>query len=458
MSNLLHVFIVIACLLPSCSQKSSVNCDILIKNISIVNVEDGSLLTAQDVLISGDTIQGIFQTGQIAAISKNSLNGTGKYLIPGLWDMHVHIADSSFLNLFIRYGVTGVRDMGGNVQQCTNGCESLSPIKIKQWKYLIKANIIPGPEIYFSGPPLSGTGWPTSLPATSIKEMESSIDKLISLNVDFIKVYEKIPLDVYFEISKKAKSLKLDFAGHLPEDVLLSQASMAGQKSIEHIREVLLLCFAEDRYALEDFMSKDNYSAEDVKYVSKWIDDCDKAINEFKRNNTWITPTLTVEKSKIRYNDSAWVNDELRELLPTPIYMSFQLYLTEKRNLSKNEKKSEILWWETQIKLVEFLHKKGVGILAGTDAACQGGIPGFSLHNELSFLVDCGLSPLEALQTATLNPAKYFDRINSVKIIEKGRYADLVLLDKNPLINIESTKAISSVIAKGNLHSPIHPK
>lgn len=439
----------VAWLLIGCNSKSPLLCELLIKNANIVDVVDGTLKSNQDVLIDSGKIIGIYGSGKSEIIAGKTINGTGKYLIPGLWDMHVHLADSSFLPIFLQYGVVGVRDMGGNVAACTDGCESLSAVKIRNWKTMIANGSLAGPEIYFSGPTLSGTGWPTSLPARNEPELQASLDSLQKLKVDFIKVYEEIPLPVYLSMSQKAKAMGLDFAGHLPEAVLVSTAAEAGQKSIEHVREALLLCFAEDKEMLDDFLKADNYSAEDIAFVNKWIADCDLAIETLKNNQTWLTPTLAVEKSKIRYADSSWIQFTLRKQMPGSIASAFAEYLDSKRKLDSKEKQSELLWWNTQQLLVKKMHKNGVGILAGTDASCQGGMPGYSLHEELQLLFEAGLSPLAALQAATLNPATYFNCLDTDGTVETGKTANLVLLGKNPLAEIGNTKTVEAVIFHG---------
>ena len=297
----LLVLFLISC--TSSRNTSTVNqqshADILIQNVNIIDVESGGLLKERDVVITGTKISDISAHGKNKLSATTTINGEGKYLIPGLWDMHVHTVDSSHLKLFVINGVTGIRDMGGAATMNFNGCESIDYKILMEWRKRIESGSMIGPKMFISGPALSNTGWHTSLNIQTPQEAIIAVRKIKSYGVDFIKVYEKIPNKTYSALASEAKIWGLDFAGHVPETVSLIEASDAGQRSIEHIRDALLMCFTNNREELLDFFRKDNWSKQDRDWGLKQFEQCPEIIKSFRKNKTWLVPTLTVERSKV---------------------------------------------------------------------------------------------------------------------------------------------------------------
>ena len=187
---------------------------IVVSDVTIIDVTDGSLAAHQTVLIGGDRIRAVGPVGDIAVPSGAVVvDARGKYLIPGLWDMHVHTTDPSYFPLFISNGVTGIRDMGGAAATPTNGCESVRSDSLLAWRSRIEAGDLTGPRIVLSGPPASGTGGSRSLPVRTADEARSAINTLRTLGVDFVKVYEGIPLDAYFALAEGARDGRASVCG-----------------------------------------------------------------------------------------------------------------------------------------------------------------------------------------------------------------------------------------------------
>lgn len=437
--------------LGGCALPSTESYDLIFRNVTIVDVASCSIQERKDVVVEGGKIIYVWDyDAERHTSADEKIDGEGKFLIPGLWDMHVHTQDSSYLNMFLNFGITGVRDMGGCVPEATDGCESLCPERLITWKALIETGKILGPAMFIAGPVLSGTGWATSLPARTIGEVRTSFSTLVQMNVDFVKVYEQIPPEVYREIAALSRENGLPFCGHISESMLLSEVSDLGQLSIEHLREQLVLCFTEDPDELELFLQEDNYTEEDRAFVKPWIADAPKALASFQKNNTWIVPTLAVQFARQRYADSLWINHALRKRLPESVNAGMLDHVNRMQGLSSKDKKSDLLWWSAQKKLVKRLHQLGIGLLAGSDIACEGGIPGYSLHEELQLLTECGLTPGEALQTATINPAKFLGLTHQGQIKESFA-ADMILLQSNPLESIRNTLGICAVIRNGQV-------
>ncbi len=425
--------------------------DIVITHINVIDVSNNQIQYDKSVHISSSRIREI-STRSIKVKNAIVVNGKGKFLIPGLWDMHVHIVDSSYLQLFIINGVTGIRDMGGAARLAYNGCESIEPETLMKWRKQIQLGLMLGPRMLISGPAVSNTGWPTSINIQTPENARHAVRKLKGLGVDFIKVYEDIPLEAYQTLALEAKILGLSIAGHVPvETISLEEASNAGQRSIEHIRDPLLMAFTKSREELLNFFKKDNWSGKDIEWGLTQFEQSPKVIAAFKKNKTWLVPTLTVEWSKVAINDTSYVNDARRKLLPVSVQTGFKDYVTKKLSLPDTDKQSDSLWWDAQKLLVRRMHTEGIPLMAGTDAACEGGIPGYSLHKELQLLVDAGLTNFEALQTATINPVRFFAMTDSLGTVEVGKIADLLILDRNPLKDISATESIFAVILNGQL-------
>ena len=422
--------------------------DIIISNANIIDLATGEI-SEGDILIRDSVIGMVSQANSIPLLAKKVIDGSDHYLIPGLWDMHVHIQDSTYLKMFLDFGITGVRDMGGCVNAPTDGCESVCPEYLNRWKAAIEKGEMNGPQLYISGTQLSGTGWPTSFPVSTKEEVAFAFQQNLKDHVDFIKVYEKIPWDSYQEIARLAKLNDLDFVGHVSEPFLLSDILDLGQKSIEHIREPILYSFTNDASELENFMVADDYTTADRKFVKPWIEDAENVISAFKRNQAWFTPTMAVQYARFRYHDNKWIYHPLRKRMPNSVNEGMHNHL--KAIIANGGHKGDSLWWMALTKLVKRFSTEEIGLLAGSDAACEGGLPGYSLHEELFLMVEeAGLTPLEALQTATINPASYFE-LNKNGKVEKDYYADLILLKANPLENIRNTLAIKAVIKNGKI-------
>ena len=428
-----------------------INSSFAIRDVTVINMVGERPEPGMTVIVSANRISRIGKNVKIPSDAE-IIDGGGKFLIPGLWDMHVHTVHHSYLDFFVANGVSGIRDMGGNAADANDGCESVSARTLLELRDQIESGSRIGPRMLISGPPASGTGWATSINVQTPEDAKNAVRTLKALRVDFIKVYEKIPLNAYLTLAREAKAEGLTIGGHVPLDtVSLSAAAKAGHRSVEHIRDHLLMCFTKNRDELLHFFKQDNWSATDIEWGLKRFDECGDAVKAFRENDTWLVPTLTVERAKVAVENPQFKRDSRRLLLPVSVQQGFRDYLTKKSVQSETERKSENLWWVTQQRLVSRMRLDGIKFLAGTDSACEGGLPGFSLHEELRLLAESGFTPLEALRTATVNPAKFIRREKDLGTIEQGKLADLVLLDGDPLADISNTRKINAVVVNGRL-------
>jgi imidazolonepropionase-like amidohydrolase len=338
------------------------------------------------------------------------IDGTGKYLIPGLWDMHVHVGDEDIdkkttLSLFIPNGVTGVRVMTG------------APIH-HQWRSEIEAGRAIGPRMVIASSEIDE-------PKTFAKEAREAIRKAKAEGADFFKVYDDLPREGYLALIEEARKQRLPVEGHVPKSMTAAEVSRLGQKSIEHLTGM---------------------SAEEMDPVK-----ADALIAVLKKNNTWQCPTLIMRNNYAALDEPSLVNDpRLKYVKPSWRKRWTKMSADAGRQPKDYEERRHTVAREVQ--LVDEMHRAGVGLLAGTDDSNPYSFPGFSLHDELQMLVMSGLTPMQALQTATRNPAVFLGRLKELGTIEPGKLADLVLLDADPLVQIRNTKKINAVIKNGVLY------
>lgn len=421
---------------------------IAVTHVTVIGGTGAKPKTDQTVLVAGERIGAVGKSGQVKLPANAPVvDGTGKFLIPGLWDMHVHMSEvPHFSELCIANGITGVRDMFGNVTNIVAERKDIADRK-------------PGPRIVAAGRLIDGPKpiWPGSITAKDATEGRAAVMTAKREGSDFIKVYSLLPRDAYFAIAAEAKRQGMVFAGHVPDAVSASEASDAGQKSIEHLTGVLLACSGREAVLRQTVQtnSQGNDAALFIKTVLETYDEkkAQALFARFKRNHTWQCPTLTVLDNISHLADGSLTNDfrlkymdeeMLKFWIPTNDFrfanMPPEVWVMMQR---ANRKREEV---------VGKMQRAGVGLLAGTDTPNPYCFPGFSLHDELARLVESGLTPMEALQAATLNPARYFDRLKDLGTVQPGKLADLVLLDANPLQDIHNTTKIRAVFANGRFY------
>ena len=431
------------------AQSNLVPSTAVITHVTVINPGTSSIRKDQTVVIAGDHIVAVTEAAKYQpAKNVRVIDGTGQYLIPGLWDMHVHAAFGDWfpggrqiiLPLFIANGVTGVRDMGGDV-----------PV-LMQWRKEIATNQIIGPRMVISGPMLDGylpdgkLRFPSSVPVTTTESAVAAVDSLKNQGVDFIKVQSVISRDAYLAAASEAHKQGLPIVGHVPDKVRLKEVVEAGQKSIEHLMGIFEGCSTE-----EDKFIKGQGN---LKLLLTTQDQprCDVLIKLLVQNQTWQVPTLAWQRGGTFLDQRDLKHQPLDKYVP-----AYWRDVTWKRfsdqmmpDLLRDPLSLRREYFADNLKMVGAMHHAGVPFMAGTDAAPGVYImPGFSLHDELANLVEAGFTPMEALQTATSNPAKFLGIESSLGSIEPGKIADLVLLRADPLVDIQNTQKISAVIANG---------
>ena len=435
---------------------------LVLVHVTVIDATGAPPKPDMTVVISGGRITAIESSSRLAVpAGAQVINGSGKFLIPGLWDMHIHLDDPELwpshisreeeemvFPLLIANGITGVRDMGGSLEQ------------LQQWKQKITLGQMPGPRMVISGPFVDGNfpNWLGYYRVTTDTEARDAVRSLSRRGADFIKIYNSIPRSAYFALADEAKKLGVVFAGHVPHLLSTQEVSDAGQKSIEHMTGIMLSCSANEA----TFRKEISETYDDPKAPLTPLDRGDPAVlasfskekcrllfERLARNGTWECPTLHNNWRHAHSFDKILTSDPRVKYYP----IHFREYWT-KRSLEDEKRPERQLrlknFYERLRPLIKEMQHAGVGILAGSDAgANEYSVPGFSLHDELAELVDAGLTPMEALQTATLNPARYLGMTDAFGTVEAGKTADLILIEANPLEDIRNTQRIAAVILNG---------
>lgn len=419
---------------------------LVIDNVSVIDATGTPPQAHRTVIVRDGKIEEILDSADRirTKLPGVHVNGTGKFLIPGLWDMHVHMVFGDWfprgkevtLPLFVANGITGVRDMGGELEV------------LQQWRKEITAGTLIGPRMMISGPMLDGPQprFPSSIAIKTPEDGRRAVDDLKRRGADFIKLQSLIPRDAVFAIADEARKQGIPFVGHVPDSVRASEASNAGQKSFEH-----LIGIFEGSSPLEDAFLKGPKT--EGQFLSTY--DPARAATLFAllaKNHTWQCPTLVWERGGNLLDQTDFARDTRARYAP-----GYWKDVTWKRfteeivhGFNTDDPGIRRRFVEKELEVVNTMHRAGIPFLAGTDTPPGVYIfPGFSLHEELQRFVAAGFTPMEALQTATLNPAKFLGMDDRLGTIEKGKLADLVLLDANPLDDIRNTQKIAAVIVNG---------
>jgi imidazolonepropionase-like amidohydrolase len=427
---------------------------------TVIDVERGRALPGMTVLVEKGGITAVGADATVPAPrGARVIDATGKYLSPGLWDMHVHAAmtglDSHFLPLLVANGITGVREMFSRLDWMSSA------------KSRVRSGELVGPRIVGSGHILDGRPavWQGSVVAATADEATHAVDSLARGGADFIKVYSRLSPEAFFAAAREAKARGLPFAGHVPALVSAAEASDSGQRSIEHLTGIPLGCSTVERQALGDLAAavhtpagwdsagKLQRAGLRALLAGYSPERCKELAARFVRNGTWMVPTIQVLHSVAYLDDPALAKDPRMEYIFPGHRASWDPKTDFRfRMLTKEDWANRKALYARQLEIITLLHQEGVKFLAGTDLSNPFIYPGFSLHDELAALVQAGFTPAEALRAATIDPARYLGAADSLGSIATGKRADLVLLEADPLADIRNTTRIAAVVADGRFY------
>jgi Amidohydrolase family len=427
---------------------------VAITHVSVIDVTSGAIHPDNTVLVTGNRITYAGPAASAVIPAKATvIDGRGKFLIPGLWDMHVHGFVHTFSDfagpLMIANGVTGARDMGYYVDTTL------------RWKSDIAAGREIGPRLVV-GARVDGPVTKVRFVAIALTEEDGvrAVDTLSkrrdgTRRADFVITYSWLPRAAYVGIAREAKKVGVPFAGSVPYSVSVVEASGAGQRSIEQEDDLMRACTSKDSLLRARSADTTTFSAgtlalmhDQAEIIRKSYDPvaCRNVMAMLARNHTWVTPTLVAYQPYAHAFDSASTHPEWVKYVPGIVHAGWMHRVSFLSPADSIVIRSFFSFDRTRD-----LRDAGVKLLAGTDMPQAFVYPGFSLHEELELLVRSGLTPLEALRSATYNPAEFLGALDSLGTITQGKIADLVVLDADPLKDIRNTRRISLVIANGRV-------
>jgi hypothetical protein len=444
---------------------------IALTNITAIDIERGVPVPHRTVIISGDRITTIGHVDSVSLpASTIRVDGTNRYLLPGLWDMHTHLLRMSprlHYPLFIAFGVTNIRDMG---LVAPSGCQGnsdpffLCPGDKRAWNQQVDAGTLVGPRLMstpvFQIESLADLGLSTD--SSDLEATEAAVGALVQTlaqrGVDFIKLQleEPLPSPVLAALLDHAQAVGLPVVGHPPGQLNAVEAARF-MRSIEHARVFVQACFP----------GAASYRKGDVDWSAQLYHDmidqhdpvlCNAVFDAFIAHDTWFCPTHITRRWEAMYHDADYRQDVRLNQVPMwqRLVWNIDAYFIGRAAATPEAQSALMDFYRFGLTLTGRAHQRGVKVLAGTDALDSYAFYGSGLHDELEELVKAGLSPAEALQTATLNPARFFGVDADYGSISVGKKADLVVLAANPLQDIQHTRRIEVVLFDGRLYDRSH--
>jgi imidazolonepropionase-like amidohydrolase/6-phosphogluconolactonase (cycloisomerase 2 family) len=409
--------------------------DVAFVGVSVIPMVREEVLADMTVVVVDGRIREMGSTAKVA-IPEGILvvDGKGKFLMPGLVDMHVHPGTAQELTLFVANGVTTVRNMFG------------SPMHLN-WRNEIAQGTRFGPTIYTAGPIVDGppARWPNSREVATPEDARKAVQEHVERGYDFIKVYDGLSADVYAALVKAAKQSSLQVMGHVPNDVGVDGVLEAGQRTIEHLDGYETFLESSDSPVL----GRTDMGSRMRAWGHMDRDLIPLIVEKIKQAGAWNCVTLVVMQRGYSLSP-----EEIKKELELP-YMKYlpsgqvQQWKGITQSIPSGFAEAIRSGQPARSELVGAFHKAGAPILLGTDVGNPWVAAGFSAHQELANLIDAGLTPYEALRAGTRNPAECLDATDEFGSVAVGLRADLLLLDANPLEDVANAARRVGVMRRG---------
>ena len=431
--------------------------DLLIRNATIVDVAHGKLVRGQAVAISGDTIRAVGPDGSIGRrfTAKSQVSAAGKFVMPGLWDMHVHFGggpalvqeNKNLLPVYVAYGVTTVRDCAADLSS-----------SVLEWRGEVASGQLLGPRIFTSGPKLEGYKpiWKGTLEVGAPAEVEAALDKLQAMKVDFVKITDNtLKPDIFLYALAAAKRRGMLTSAHTPYALTIEQAVDTGLNSIEHIDYLIKAGSPRERELGAAFAAgKITYGDATNAFVDSF--DARYARREYRRlaaKGVFVTPTLNMIRILAYLDREDHSRDPALAYIGPGLRKTYDWRIERAAKATPAQVTARHKEYELSKRVLPMLVAAGIPVLAGTDAGYLNSFnyPGEGLHDELDRYVEAGLTPQQALVTATITGPRFLGYSARYGAVMKGKAADLLVLDANPLKSVKATRAINAVVLHGRL-------
>jgi imidazolonepropionase-like amidohydrolase len=431
--------------------------DLLIRNATVIDVAGGRLIRGQGIAVVGDTVRAVGPDRSVNArfSATREVDGTGKFVMPGLWDMHVHFGggpeligeNKALLPLYVAYGVTTVRDCAADLSS-----------SVFEWRGQVANGSLLGPRIFTSGPKLEGYKpiWKGTLEVGTPAEVEAALDKLQAMKVDFVKITDNtLKPGTFLYALGAAKRRGLKTSAHTPYALTIDQAVDAGLGSIEHIDYLIKAGSPKEK------MIGESYAAGKLSYgaaTDAFVDSFDPAYarREYRKlaaKGVFVTPTLNMGRILANLDRQDHSRDAGLAYIGPGLRKTYQWRVERAAKATPEQVAARHKEYALSARVLPMLVAAGIPILAGTDAGYLNSFnyPGEGLHEELERYVEAGLTPRQALISATITGPRFLGYSARYGAVAAGKAADLLILDANPLRAISATRALNAVVVQGRL-------
>ncbi|MGE4459389.1 MAG: amidohydrolase family protein [Stenotrophomonas sp.] len=444
--------------LASPALAARLDADVLIRHATVIDVEHARTLPGQAVAIRGGDIVAVGADATLAGQwrARRTLDARDRYLIPGLWDMHVHFGggpalveeNKALLPLYVAHGITSVRDASGDL-----------PGQVLAWRAQIADGQLFGPQLFTSGAKIEGIApvWKGTLEAGDEAGVDAALDREQRDRVDFVKITDStLRPELFLYAVSEASKRGLRTSGHIPMALTVGQAIDAGLSSIEHLDYAFQAGVPDEARIAADFAAGRIDRAEASRRLHEGFDRATAlaAYRRFAERGVAVTPTLDGSRILSFLDSEAHADDPYLAYIGPGLRKTYAWRVERAASATPEQVQARHARHARVAAVLPLLQEAGVRIMAGTDAGFLNSYnyPGIGLHNELALYVRHGLTPAQALATATRNGPAWFGRLDRYGAIAAGKAADLVLLERNPLQDITATSSIDTVVLRGTVY------
>ncbi|WP_342118277.1 amidohydrolase family protein [Pseudoduganella sp. OTU4001] len=431
--------------------------DVALTQATIVDVASGQLVTGKAVLLKGGDILAVVDSAKLKNYApKRTVKLPGKYLMPGLWDTHVHFGggpalieeNKQLLGLYLAHGITTVRDCAGDLSDT-----------VLDWRDLIRQGKLVGPKILASGPKLEGYKplWKGTIEVGTPEEISKALDYLQSRSVDFVKITENtMKPEIFLEAVRQAKARGMQTSGHLPVQLTLDQVMRAGLGSIEHQSYALRGATPREAELTAQVAAGKLPPREAMRASLESFDEA-TARATFRRMaaaGMSITPTLVGSQVTAYLDQDDHAHDDYLKYIGKGLRKTYEWRVQRAAKDDAAAIAYRHAQYEKAASLLPLMQQEGVNIIAGTDAGFLNSFdyPGQGLHDELGIFVKNGLTPQQALQASVINGPRFMGKQERYGAVAPGKAADLLALDANPLQDIANTRKVRLVVSQGKVY------
>jgi len=437
---------------------SAEQADLIIRQATVVDVEHARTQPNQSVVVRGADIVAVGEDKAIARQwrAPRQVDAKGRYLIPGLWDMHVHFGggpelieeNKALLPLYIAHGITTIRDASGDL-----------PAQVLQWRGQIRDGSLMGPQLFTSGAKIEGVKpvWKGTIEVGNQADLDAAFVRLKEDRVDFVKITDStLSPDLFLAAVRGARANGLRASGHIPMALTVQQAVGAGISSIEHLDYAYKAGVKNEAEIAAAFADKRIDRAEANRQLDAGFDPATAmaAYRGFAAKGVYVTPTLNGGRILDFLDQDDHANDPYLAYIGPKLQATYAWRVERAAKATPAQIEARHREYHQVAAVLPMLQQAGVTIMAGTDAGFLNAFnyPGIGLHDELSLFVKEGLSPAQALSAATRAGPSWFGMLDRYGGIAAGKAADMVLLDANPLQDITATRRIDAVLLRGQVY------